>query len=289
MSELRPEPPSSPRLAGSGGASDSPRVPLGGGQANRLPHLQPLLSEAAAWNLFDVNARVGPSGIHGELALDTPGLLEEMDRFYIREAVVSHWTAEEYDVDVGNAALERDLAPRFMPAWAALPDEAGIASLDARRPAAVRLTPGMAQHNFPMAAWCAGPLLEYLQEHAVVTLISRADIDWPALAALLENFPRLPLVLLDIGYRADRHLFPLLHRFPMLHFDSATYLAHRQLEAFIEQRGADRILFGSRLPLYTPASALAVLASARISDSDRLAIAGGNLRRLLARAVGRTA
>jgi predicted TIM-barrel fold metal-dependent hydrolase len=91
-------------------------------------------------------------------------------------------------------------------------------------------------------------------------------------------------VLLDIGYRADRYLFPLLRRFPMLHFDSATYLAHRQLEAYVEQHGPDRLLFGSRLPLYTPASSLAVLASARISDEDRRAIAGGNVRRLLSRA-----
>ncbi len=246
-------------------------------------------SEVAAWNLFDVNARVGPSGVHGELALDTAGLLEEMDRFHIREAVVSHWTAEEYDAETGNRALARDLDARFTPAWAALPDEASVASLAAIQPAAVRLTPGTAQHNFSTAPWCAGPLFEYLQEHAVVTLIARPDIEWPALAALLENFPRLPVVLLDIGYRADRHLFPLLRRFPMLHFDSATYLAHRQLEAFVEQHGAGRVLFGSRLPLFTPGSALAVLASARISDADRLAIAGGNLHHLLARAVGRTA
>jgi predicted TIM-barrel fold metal-dependent hydrolase len=76
-------------------------------------------------------------------------------------------------------------------------------------------------------------------------------------------------------------LFPLLDRFPNLYFDSATYLAHRQLESVVNQRGAERILFGSRLPLFTPASSLGVLASARISDANRLAIAGGNLRRLL--------
>jgi len=50
-----------------------------------------LFTEAADWNLFDVNVRVGSSGIHGELALDTNGLLSEMDRFFIRRALVSHW------------------------------------------------------------------------------------------------------------------------------------------------------------------------------------------------------
>jgi hypothetical protein len=242
---------------------------------------EPLFSEAADWELFDVNAKVGPSGIHGELALETQGLLEEMDRFHIREALVSHWTAEEYDAATGNRALERDLRPRLTPAWAALPDEVSITHLEHRRPVAVRLTPAVTQHNFATASWCAGPLLEYLQSYSVITLIARSDIEWPALTSLAENFPRLPLVVLDPGYRADRYLLPLLRRFPMLHFDSATYLAHRQLEAFVEQHGADRILFGSRLPLYTPASALGVLATARISEADRRAIAGGNLRRLL--------
>lgn len=245
-----------------------------------LPH-EPLFSEAAAWDLFDVNVRVGPSGVYGELALDKPGLLREMDRFYIRAAVVSHWTAEEYDAAVGNDALARDLDARFTPAWAAMPDEDSLASLETRRPKAVKLTPATPRHNFAMAPWCAGPLFEYLQDYAVTTLISRSDIEWTALASLAENFPRLPIVLLDIGYRADRHLFPLLRRFPMLHFDSATYLAHRQLEAYVNRYGPERLLFGSRLPLYTPASAMAVLASARISDADRCAIAGGNLRRLL--------
>lgn len=243
-----------------------------------------VLDEAADWDLFDVNARVGPSGVYGELALDTAGLLEEMDRFHIREALVSHWTAEEYDAAAGNAALARDLAPRLTPAWAALPEEAAVAELVARRPAAVRLTPSTPQHNYAAAKWCAGPLFEYLQANGVLTLLARPDIEWSALAALVSDFPRLPIVLLDIGYRADRHLFPLLRQFPLLHFDSAMYLGHRQIEAYVEQFGPDRMLFGSRLPLYTPGSSLAVLASARISDDARRAIAGGNLRRLLAHA-----
>lgn len=243
--------------------------------------LEPLFAEAAGWNLFDANVRVGPSGIHGELALQAPALVEEMDRFAIRQALVSHWTAEEYDAEAGNRALERDLHARFTPAWAALPDRAFVEALAERRPLAVRLTPRISQHNFSLALWSAGGLFEYLQSASVLTLISRADMDWDRLAGLLEEFPRLHVVLLDTGYRADRYLFPLLARFPQFYFDSATYLAHRQLESFVNRMGAERILFGSRLPLYTPASALGVLASARIPDEARLAIAGGNLRRLL--------
>jgi len=244
--------------------------------------IEPLFEEATGWNVWDANVRVGPSGIHGELALDPAGLIEEMDRFGIRSALVSHWTAEEYDADAGNRALARDLLPRFTPAWAALPDRGSVDALAVRRPLAVRLTPGLTQHNFSTAPWCAGPLFEYLEAQSVITLLSRADIEWDRLAEVMENFPGLVVLLLDVGYRSDRHLWPLLERFPRLHFDSATYLAHRQLEAFVDRYGPDRLLLGSRLPLYTPAAALGVLAGARMSADARLAVAGGNLRRLLA-------
>lgn len=241
-----------------------------------------LFSEAVDWELFDVNMRIGSSGIHGELALDANGLLREMDRFHIRRGLISHWECEEYDVVLGNEALAREIGPRMLPAWGALPGAPFLKLLAARKPAAVRLTPAHQQSNYSIAPWCADELLDYLQQHAVVTLIASADIGWECVVRLLENFPRLPLVVLETGYRADRYLFPLLKRFPTLYFDSSTYLAHRQLEAFVESHGPDRILFGTRLPLYTPAASIGVLASSRISDAERLAIAGGNLRRLLA-------
>jgi predicted TIM-barrel fold metal-dependent hydrolase len=246
--------------------------------------IDPALEEALAWNVFDANVRVGHSGVHGELALEAPELAAEMDRFGIKRALASHFAAEEYDTEEGNKALTRDadeFAARLTPAWAALPDSDSIRKLAARQPAAVRLFFGALKHNFSSAPWCAGELFEYLQANAILPLIAREDIEWNSLASILENFPRLPVLLLESGYRADRYLFPLLQRHPNLYFDSSTYVAHRQLEAFVERFGPDRLVFGSRLPLYTPGAALAVLATARIPDEARLLIAGGNLRRLI--------
>jgi hypothetical protein len=242
------------------------------------------LEELAELDLLDANVRLGPSASHGHLALEADALLAEMDRFRIRQALVSHWTAEEYDAAAGNRALARDLRPRLLPAWTALPAEESLGELVKLAPRAVRLTPGKKQHNYSLSRWCSDALLDYLEQYSVVTLLSMQDVGWEEVAAVLDNFPCLQLVLLDLGYRADRYLFPLLDHHSGLHFDSATYLAHRQLEAFIEQRGADRVLFGSRLPLFTPGSALGVLASARISQEEKRAVAGGNLRRLLAAA-----
>lgn len=246
-----------------------------------LSGIEPALHEVAEWNVMDGNVRVGRSGLYPQLALEKDALLAEMDRFGIGSAVVTHSVAEEYDVSQGNAALRRDLHQRFVPAWAASPEPEHLEFLAVHKPQAVRLFFGVSRNNFSSAPWCCGTLYDYLQENAVLMMTSREDIEWNALAEVLEAFPRLNVLLLDIGYRADRYLFPLLRKFANLYFDTSTYVAHRQLETFVERFGPDRAIYGSRLPLYTPGTALGVLASARIREEAKLAIAGGNLRRLL--------
>jgi predicted TIM-barrel fold metal-dependent hydrolase len=243
--------------------------------------MESALRELQDFDILDANVHVGPSGIHGLLALEPDGLLDEMDRFGIRRAVVSHFTAEEYDAETGNRALERDANPRLIPAWSALPTSEMIADLRTRRPKAVRLSFAAARHNFSPSAWCSSQLFEFLSHLKTVAFISRRDIEWDGVAGILQDFPALRVVMLDIGYRSDRYLFPLLKRHSNLYFDSSSYLAHRQLEAFVERFGPERIVYGSRLPLYTPGASLAVVATARISDADKGAILGGALRRLL--------
>ena len=168
-----------------------------------------------------------------------------------------------------------------MPVWAALPEPCFTQRLAARSPRAVRLSFGVLKHNFSWAPWCTAELYEYLQEHSVIAIMAHEDLAWDSLAQLLGKFPRLKVLLLETGYRADRYLFPLFKHHPNLYIDTSTCVAHRQIETFVEKFGADHLLFGSRLPLYDAGSALAVLATARISDEARLSIAGGNLRRLL--------
>lgn len=240
-----------------------------------------LLSEVASWNLMDANVHLGRSGIHGQLALEKSALLAEMDRFQTRRALVSHFAAEEYDISEGNAALARDMDGRFVPAWSASPEPSIVNELERLQPKAVRLWFSPLHHNFSSLPWSTGKLYDYLQQRSALMVVSREELDWNALAIILTEFPKLRILLLDVGYRSDRYLLPLLQTFPQLYFDSTTYVAHRQLESFVETHGPERVLFGSRLPLYTPGAALAVLATARISDDSKLAIAGGNLRRLL--------
>jgi len=63
--------------------------------------------------------------------------------------------------------------------------------------------------------------------------------------------------------------------------ETSMYVGHRQLEEFGRTFGAERLLFGTNLPYYTPGAALAVLAYARLSEAERARVAGGNLKLLL--------
>jgi hypothetical protein len=245
----------------------------------------PILSEVAAWNVFDANVRLGHSGTQGELALETPELIGVMNRFAIHRAPVSHLAMEEYDAREGNLLLLQEVElhlDRLEPVWGVLPEPDFIEWLSANPPAAVRLCPAVTKHNFSCEPWCAGELAECLQHRSILALIALEDIGWEQLLSLLRNFPRLPVLLLETGYRADRWLFPLLRLHSGLYVETSTYVAHRQLENFVDRLGPDRLMFGSCLPFYTPGAALAVLATACIPDESRLKIAGGNLRRLIA-------
>lgn len=237
-------------------------------------------AELAALSLFDANVRVGPSGPLGALALDAEPLQRELERFSITRALAAHWAGIEYDAASGNRRLAKLQSDWLVPVYAATPEI--LSEIERLRPRAVQLSFGALRHNFASAAWGCGELCEYLQSRRVVTVIGREDLDWEGLARLLADFPDLPVVFLNAGYRGDRYLWPLLRRHAHLHFDTSGYLAHRQLEAFVERMGAERALFGSRLPLFTPGAAVGALLSARIGDEQRRAVAGGNLRRLLA-------
>jgi hypothetical protein len=246
--------------------------------------IESAFSEAASLRILDANVRVGRSGIHCEMALTADELIEEMNRFAIGEALVSHLMAEEYDAETGCRALAEAVSrrpQRFVPAWPALPDPPSIARLQTCSPAAVRLSFGAKRHNFSPARWCSGELCEYLAEHSILAVIAREDIEWDSLVELLRDFPRIPVLMLEPGYRADRYLEPLARQYPNFYFDTSTYVAHRQLERWVERFGSGHVVFGSRLPFYTPGASLAVLMTARISDQDRLAIAGATLRRIL--------
>lgn len=236
---------------------------------------------------FDCNALVGVLGSDPEgVELSTAGLLEEMGRYEIRQALVASTAELEYNAQAGNRFLAREIAahPNLFPLYALTPDPGAleeVAALLPSRPFAALLLPDVQHHNFSLREWCAGPLLAELERHRIPVFLRSALAGWEEVEAVLEAHPKLPVVVTHPGYRADRYIYPLARRYPRLFIETSMYVGHRQLEEFAGNFGAARLLFGTNLPYYTPGAAVAVLAYARLNAADRARVAGGNLHELL--------
>jgi len=236
---------------------------------------------------FDSNAMIGALGAGPTgLGLSAAGLLAEMERYGIKQALVTSTAALEYNASAGNRVLAEEIKPHanLFPLYALTPDpgalEEAAALLPSRRFAAL-MAPDHEHHNFSLREWCSGPLLAALERRNIPVFLRPALAGWEAVAAVLEAHPRLNVVATHTGYRADRYIYPLAHRYPRLLVETSMYVGHRQLEEFARTFGAARLLFGTNLPHYTPAAAIAVLAYAQLNEADRARVAGGNLKLLL--------
>jgi predicted TIM-barrel fold metal-dependent hydrolase len=244
-------------------------------------------------DFFDCNVILGP--LTAPLTRAFPyvdDLLAEMDRGGISRALVYHSLAREWHAPAGNEALMSVIADqeRLEPCWVLLPPAAGempapqqlLAQMEEAGVRAVRLFPSLDVHNFSLAAWCSGSLLAALEEARTPTFIDLDQLRWEMLADLLERYPHLPVVLTNVSYRIDRYLYPLWERHTNLHVELSGYQGQRAIEAVCERFGPERLLFGTHLPESDAGPTLAHLAYAEIDESAKLAIAGGNLERLLA-------
>ncbi len=246
-------------------------------------------------NLFDANCMLGRIFAPKRgFPLSVNELLAVMDDFEIAEALAYHALSKEHHPALGNRLLMDEIAScdRLHAAWVLMPSHTGefppeeqlVDQLIAEGVNAVRVFPHPDSHNFPLRPWAAGPLLKSLQRKRIPLFVDQEEIDFDTVHDLCRGYPELPLVLTNVGYRSDRFLYPLWQKFPNLHIELSSYCGHGSIETVVERFGARRFLFGTRLPYFTPGSAVGTLGYAAISESDRRLIAGDNLRNLLQQA-----
>jgi predicted TIM-barrel fold metal-dependent hydrolase len=237
---------------------------------------------------FDCNRALGIPGMQGfRFARTTAELLEEMDYCGIDRALVYH-TAMRYDSpDVGNRLIQEELEPnpRLVPTWAILPSqteempapEQFLEEMKGRNICALRVFPD--EHQYALDERTMGDWLAMMEEKHIPLLAKTSCLK---IAAILDPFPNLIVIAMMQGpHSLERHLRPIVERYPNFHLDTSSYMVDGLIERFCGRYGSSRLLFGSGYPDNCSGSALLCLAQADISDEDREAIAGGNLKRLL--------
>lgn len=215
-------------------------------------------------------------------------LLAEMDFCGIDEALVLH-AASVYDSQVvGNElviAETRD-QPRLHPTWTILPSytrelgtaEEFVSNMQAHGVKALHAFPEL--HNYLLNGLTFGDLFELMMPNHIPLFLHRAE--WQKITELLQEFPELTIVRAGFGsWGWDRYAGPLLENFANFYLDISAFELAGGLETHCKRHWAERLLFGTSYPEYVMGGPRLTLLHADISEEDKIAIAGGNLRRLL--------
>jgi len=219
-------------------------------------------------------------------------ILELMDYFGIARALVYANVAADLGKLPEANRIVADTAraePRFLPAFSL-----GVHAYEGSPApgdylAEMRACGARAAWLWPQAGgfwpWLVGGLLAMCSETRVPLFVHAENVGPDDVHRLCEEFPDLRLVLAGVPYGADVWLYPLVRRHENLrvclgHF----YIPSGGPRRFLEHFPAERLLFGSGLPKFSPGGLIGHVMYADLDDEAREKIMGGNLARLLSEA-----
>ena len=108
--------------------------------------------------------------------------------------------------------------------------------------------------------------------------------DVVAVEKMLANFPSMPIVVAHLdGYGLYDFAIEMMQKYDNVHFDISAHGASREgmLEDAVARVGAERILYGTDYPGYSPKAFVEAVLRANITDTDRENICYNNAARLL--------
>ncbi len=248
--------------------------------------------ELAGLRLFDANLWLGaPAFFPLAEALAAGEVAGLLGRYGMSGALVSHWDAVHLSAQDGNQALlaaGKALPPDAFTVWTGLPTvlaEQGPLpgfSPPHDRMRGVRLFPRT--HHFTLSPWVVGELCEWCAGHRLPLFLWHVELRWSDLHALASAFPRLDIVVETQWQKILYHLRDLaglLSSCGNVYVETSNFIGQDHLSQFVRSFGAERLLFGSFLPVNDPYAAIGMILDAQIGEEEKAGIAGGNLRRLL--------
>ena len=253
---------------------------------------QERMALARELRFFDANVWLGrPEGfpLAEEMAPDS--ILQVLSSRFVTGGLISHWRGKTVSPQAGNEALLQSVRgnsknphviwtglPLFPPESGPVP---GIANVP-KEVRAVRIFPK--SHNYPLVDWCMGSLCEWLTSKHMPLFIWHTELDWSSLHLIAKAFPDLPFVVetqvQKILYHT-RPLFALMRRCRNVFLELSNFAGQGFVEFATRGFGAERLIFGSFLPVNDPLVAIGMVIDADISREEKALIAGENLRRLI--------
>lgn len=247
---------------------------------------------AREMRFFDANIWLGePEGFPLAREIAPAKLGEVLEHRFVTGGLVSHWQSKCVSAQDGNAALMRALegqSKNLFAVWTGLPlypTESGLVPGSADLPKnlrAIRIFPK--SHNFPLVDWCIGTLCEWLIVRSMPLFIQHTEFDWPALYQLAREFPKLTIMVETQTQKILYHtrpLFALMRDCPNVNVELSNFAGAGFIEDAVQKFGAERLIFGSFLPVADPLVPIGMIIDANISEAEKKLIAGDNLRRMI--------
>lgn len=258
----------------------------------------------ASIEFFDANAVIGRAAapVFGSW-LSRDQLLLDMDHFGISETLVAHVFSQELDSSDGNeAAIAAAAGDARLHAQATIFPSFGrgapertdreLDTLVAAGCAAVRVHPNPTHHimdedvyarQYELTTAMVSPLLAGLEARRLPLFVELAQTNWREIDEASRAFPNLSIVAINVSYTHKRAMFAMFEAHSNFFAETSCLHAYRCLEEVCDLFGSQRLVFGTRSPVYNPLPAVAHVLYADIPDGDKAAIASGNLRRLINR------
>ena len=248
-------------------------------------------------SLFDCNAGVGKTGLGYPAAESPDEFLAVMDHYGIDEALVYDLT----DLETGRLDDPSEIlsfcarSGRLHPSVIAVPAETAeqpapeiwIEELLSAGIRAVRAYPRW--YHFDFLPYSMGSLLKVLEAHRMPIFVTYYEYaehpwehspEWDHIYRTAVAHPALPIIVLYTGMQQNRRAFPLLARCPNVRVDTICS-TFRFLELVTERLGAERLVIGTRYPIYEPGLHVSWPRYADLDSHARALIAGDNVRNML--------
>lgn len=227
-------------------------------------------------------------------------ILAVMDHYGIHEALVMDTIARDASPPAGNARVLERVAdhPRLHPAWAGLmsasrelppPDEL-VARMRAEGVAALFLYYN--HMDIRLDEWAIDDLMAELERVGCPVFLcpnswrpagQNEQTDWENVTRICRKFPDLPVVVTEHRiFFGQRTVYAALAACPNLRIEMSSMWRYGAIEFIAKEFGAERMVWGSQMPMREPGATIGQVARADIGEENLAKVAGGNLRELLA-------
>lgn len=240
--------------------------------------------------IIDAHVHLG-RGAFFHMEADGDFLLRQADAAGFDRIFVTELNALFYNMSEGNDALSKELArhPDRLIGYVSVPTpRLGQRAVDEVHRCYEKYgMRGLKIYSHPEASIAEPgtcPLLEAAAEHGMIILAHTTpdECDY-----LMERVPQARLLMAHMGGHpyafGDWHrAVAVAKKHKNLLLDTASsQIDNGMLEYAVAEVGAEKILFGTDMPLLDPHTQLAKVTGTELSDADKALITGGNVVRLL--------